>query len=148
MGDRLIRPADPGDTDSIVALWLAASCEAHSFVPAEYWESKAPEMRDVYIPGSETYVAIDDDRVLGFISLAGDFVPALFVDPAAQGSGVGSKLLAHVQSIRDELSLAVYTQNERALGFYKHQGFAVIEERVNGDTGKPESVMSWSSATV
>ena len=87
----------------------------------------------------------DGQLVIGFISLAGDDVAALFVDPDAQGHGIGNALLSQVKSLRDKLSLSVYAQNERALGFCRHHGFEVIEERVNEDTGKPEALMSWGA---
>lgn len=66
---------------------------------------------------------VDAPIPLGFISLLGHFVGALFVDPAAQGRGIGSRLIAQARALRGDLVLEVYTANPRALHFYAAQGF-------------------------
>lgn len=69
----MIRPATDDDIRVLVDLWLAASREAHAFVPYEFWLSQADAMRDAYLPGSETFVACDAKGTpVGFVSLVGD----------------------------------------------------------------------------
>jgi putative acetyltransferase len=129
----------------MVALWLAASRTAHSFVPYEFWSSQADDMREIYLPGSETYVACGEDgAVLGFVSLSANHLAALFVDPVHQGRGIGRALLEHAQSLRQFLTLAVYVRNARAAAFYERNGFVAAHERVDERTGEPEMVMEWA----
>lgn len=141
----LIREAGAGDIDAIVDLWLAASHEAHCFIPYEFWSSQADDMRDVYLPNSDTYVVCDDPgTVLGFVSISGGHVAALFVDPAHQCRSVGSALVEYAQSLHGSLTLAVYARNVRAASFYRRHGFAVVCDRVDERTGEPETIMEWS----
>lgn len=141
-----IRPATPDDTDALVAIWLAASRESHSFVPYDVWLSHADAMRDVYLPAAQTFVAVDSDgRVIGFMSLVGDELAALFVEPSSQGRGIGTALLGHAQQVRSILTLGVYAANARAIAFYRGHGFDLLNERIDEKTGQPEMRMRWSA---
>lgn len=141
-----IRPAAPVDTDALVAIWLASSRESHSFVPYEVWLSHADDMRDVYLPSSESYVATDPDgTVVGFMSLVDDEVAALFVEPSRQGSGIGRALLERAQSTRETLTLGVYAANDRAVSFYLDNGFRPKAERTDEKTGQLEVRMRWDA---
>jgi len=53
----------------------------------------------------------------------------LYVHPAHQGLGIGSRLLAEVESMveGDELWLEVVEGNEQAFAFYRAHGFAEVE---------------------
>ena len=44
----------------------------------------------------------------------------------AQGKGIGSELLAKAKQQKSQLSLAVYTKNERALNFYQRADFTKV----------------------
>jgi ribosomal protein S18 acetylase RimI-like enzyme len=53
----------------------------------------------------------------------------LYVHPDHHGRGIGSRLLAEVESMveGDELWLEVVEGNEQAFGFYRSQGFVEVE---------------------
>ena len=44
---------------------------------------------------------------------------------------------------KELLTLAVYKENQGAVGFYQSQGFSVLEERTDKATGQRESLMCW-----
>nr|WP_207205289.1 GNAT family N-acetyltransferase [Methanolobus psychrotolerans] len=71
------------------------------------------------------------------------FIGALFVTEEHQGKGIGKKRLDHCKSLYPDLELGIYKQNIRAISFYKKCGFIIIKERLNGDSGFTEYVMSW-----
>ena len=52
----MIRYFQQQDEDSVIRIWLEASAIAHSFIPRSYWESKVPDMRNEYLPQSQTLV--------------------------------------------------------------------------------------------
>lgn len=87
----------------------------------------------------------DPSGVLGFCSLLGNQLAALFVDPAHQGKGLGKQLLEHAKNLRGELTLAVYKENAPSLAFYRSQGFAVLREQVDAQTGHAEYLMALSN---
>ena len=57
--------------------------------------------------------------------------------------GVGRQLLDHVKTSRGQLRLQVYRKNLRAAAFYRREGFRVLEEGVDPETGEAELLMEW-----
>lgn len=66
----------------------------------------------------------------------------LGVTPAAQGHGVGSRLLKHATDRLDAEGLPAYleTQTERNVALYRRHGFEVISEH----RARPDAPMMWS----
>jgi len=144
MAEGSIRPFLPGDTPRVMEIWLSASREAHGFIPMEHWRSTAPLVEREILPRADTRVFVREGRVEGFLSLIeGDHIGALFVDPGCQGRGIGRALLEDCQRGRELLTLAVYKENRRAVGFYQSRGFTLLEERVDQGTGQREYLMVW-----
>ena len=137
----MIRDYQSSDIDQIIPIWLEASIKAHDFVKSEFWESKVRDMREVYIPASETYVYDQEGVVIGFISLGGETIAALFVTPSYQGAGIGSKLMAKAKELCAILNLTVYKENRKSVEFYIKCGFQIKQERLDQHTGQPELVM-------
>ena len=139
----MIRKYQEADIDSILDIWLSASVKAHSFVGPAFWESKVGEMRDVYLPASETFVFDSDEQISGFYSLYGNTLAAIFVLPSLQNKGVGSALIDDAKSRRRCLQLTVYSENIPSIHFYKKHGFIPLGEQVDEQTGHPELMMEY-----
>lgn len=142
----MIRPFQEKDTDAVVALWLEASIDAHSFIPRSYWERAAEEMRTLYLPMSDEIVLHIDDATGGidaFMAFVGTFLAALFVAPSAQGKGLGSRMFRIARRMHPDLTLSVYRENERAVVFYRKHGLRVCGERVEEKTGHVELIMEF-----
>ena len=82
---------------------------------------------------------------LGLIGLDGDYIAGLFVAPEAQAQGIGKQLLDYAKSLRSQLTLRVYQQNERALRFYQREGFQIENEQIDEATGAAEYLMHWQA---
>lgn len=132
------------DMNNMIDIWLTASIDAHHFIPAQYWKSKIDEMRNVYLPMSETYLLEENSKVHGFISLVGDHLAALFVSITGQNQGYGRALLHHAMDLRNVLKLQVYQENQHAFHFYLKNGFQVQGEAVDNNTGQRELIMIWN----
>jgi len=52
----MVKKFSGSDIDPILDIWLSASIKAHDFIEASFWESQVENMRNIYIPVSETYV--------------------------------------------------------------------------------------------
>ncbi|WP_444882836.1 N-acetyltransferase [Microbulbifer sp. PSTR4-B] len=138
----MIRSYNPNDIEPILNIWLKASVRAHNFIAADFWESQIDNMRDTYIPNSETYIYDIHSKISGFYSLADNTLAALFVDPEFQGQGIGKRLIAHAKSQRNPLNLTVYKENVNSYQFYLSQGFHSLKEQVDNHTGHIECLMS------
>lgn len=139
----MIRGFGPADTDAVIGIWLAASVAAHDFVAPEFWESRAQDMRCIYLPSAENYVWEEAGVLEGFISLVDGHIAALFVSPRSQGAGIGSRLLDFAKQRHANLELAVYKENTRSVKFYESRGFRRVGESVDPQTGHPEILMRY-----
>ena len=74
-------------------LWLEGESEAHDFVPADYWTSNAPMVRELLLQ-AELIVYERDGRIQGFAGMQGDYLAGLFVDKSCRSTGIGRQLLA------------------------------------------------------
>ena len=63
--------------------------------------------------------------IAGHAALIGDDLRLLYVDPIAQGAGVGTALLRHAQRARRAGSARASAENERARAFYEHHGWVL-----------------------
>lgn len=137
----MIRKYSPDDIENILTIWLETSIKAHNFVEAAFWKSQVENMRDIYLPASESWVYETDSTIAGFYSLYEDTLVAIFVSPELQGQGMGKALLSHAKEQRNQLSLSVYKENKPSFDFYKSQGFTVVSEQTDEHTGHQEYTM-------
>ena len=89
-----------------------------------------------------TTVAVHAGRIVGFVSVsvfeAECFVHLLFVDPSAQGLGIGTAPLSFVErnSGSHTMSLKCQCENVDALNFYSRIGFVEGDEAGANEYGK------------
>lgn len=142
----MIRPAVPQEIPQLADIWLRASCRAHDFLPAAFWESHHEAMVQEHLPGAEELLVLEvEGRVIGFAALNGQRLEALFIDPEVQSYGHGSRLMAEAMARHPRLTLCVYSRNVRAVSFYRRLGFQVVEERLEPRSGEAETLMAWHS---
>jgi ribosomal protein S18 acetylase RimI-like enzyme len=86
-------------------------------------EERTQKWRE-WLDGGESaiWVAELDDRVVGFASLRDTKLTTLYVDPVAQGSGVGSELLAQAEAAGAR-ELEVFEANGHGRHFYEDRGW-------------------------
>lgn len=110
------------------------------------WHSAEALQRQLDAPRSEFLVADDGAEIVGmaFARMTDETTAHLFqlyVDPVAQGSGLGRALLDELLGCFPDarrMELEVAAGNERAIGFYGHHGFA---ERERGTENGIETVV-------
>ncbi|HWC27313.1 MAG TPA: GNAT family N-acetyltransferase, partial [Solirubrobacteraceae bacterium] len=114
-----LRTAVPGDTDAVAEIFLRARTAALPYLPSP---SSAAELRGFlggHVASGATTVAVDGERVLGFVVLGVSRVEHLYVDPAVWRRGVGGLLLRHAQQPRrGGVDLWVFQRNAAAIAFY------------------------------
>jgi GNAT superfamily N-acetyltransferase len=86
---------------------------------------------------TETWVAHDDEVVVGMLSLRPGWIDQLYVAPDRLGEGIGRRLLdlakAHAAT---PLELWTFQVNEKARRFYERNGFISVE--MTDGTGNEE----------
>lgn len=125
-----IRDARADDDPRLHAIHAAATMS--SYGRTHPWLE--PILRDPATPLEAvewTIVAHDGEAVLGYAAVTRAHLENLYVDPAAQGRGVGSALLAEVEArVRPrfaEMTLRCLHANPDARRLYERSGYQVRE---------------------
>ncbi|ONI71654.1 GNAT family N-acetyltransferase [Kribbella sp. ALI-6-A] len=150
MDDLLIRPMEPWDTNEAAAVWWAARhAEGSQLPPAIHTETEVRKwFSDVLLPDGQTWVALDDGRIVAVLTLDGDDLDQLYVDPPSAGQGIGSTLVDLAKDLRPGgLALWTFQSNLRAQEFYRRHGFTEVR-RTDGSANEeraPDVRMVWGS---
>ena len=138
----MIRRFENKDLDQVMSIWLQVNMESHSFIEADYWKNNYEMVREM-IPKAEVLVSEENGQIRGFIGLIDTYIAGIFVRAAEQSKGVGTELLHTVMKSRDNLRLTVYKKNMRAVSFYQHYGFQIINQGIDESTSEEEYTMEW-----
>ena len=128
---RLIRKYTDSDLEDVLSAWENASQIAHPFLTAEFLAAERVAIPTVYLPIADTWVIEQGEKVIGFVSLLGNEVGAIFVQPAFHGSGVGPVLMNKAQELHGELEVEVLDTNLICRNFYKNVGFQFLSEKIH-----------------
>jgi putative acetyltransferase len=131
------------DDDAIIEVWEAATRLAHPFFTDDFIASERVAVREVYLPNTVTYVAEKDSRIAGFLSLIGDEVGAIFVQPEFQGTGLGRALMDRAALGRNFLEVEVFQNNQIGRPFYVRYGFEEMRRSVHDATGETLLRLRW-----
>lgn len=137
----IIRRAEPGDAEGLTRLGEAVGSEPEGWlVTTNGWREVSDERRYLRAirryPNAAVFVAEDDGRIVGRLSIARDQHPAsrhvadlgLMVAISHRRRGIGTKLLeaaldwARHSEVR-KLELHVFPHNEAAIRLYETFGF-------------------------
>ena len=141
-----IRAMTAEDLDSVAKIWLDTNVEVHSFIPSEYWKENLAPVKGMFLQ-AEMYVYEENREILGFIGLDQSYIAGIFVKKQHRSLGIGKALLDFVKEQNEELTLHAYQKNEKAVHFYKREGFRIQREMTDKDTREEEYLMEWSKGS-
>ncbi|WP_410504909.1 N-acetyltransferase (plasmid) [Ligilactobacillus salivarius] len=143
----MIREFQISDTQIVMQLWLAGNEDAHSFIAKEYWKANFEEVEKQLLK-ADIFVYDLNGEIKGFIGLMDEYIAGIFVDKAYRSQGIGRQLLEYVKQLHSTLSLNVYQKNERALRFYRENGFTIVSKQNDEHTEEIEFTMIWNKNKV
>ncbi|MCK8464169.1 GNAT family N-acetyltransferase [Aliiroseovarius sp. S1339] len=132
----MIRDFKTTDTDAVVDVWRAATAVAHPFLTADFIESEADNLRNIYLVHAQTRVIEFNGLVSGFIAMIGTEIGGLFLDPKLHGRGLGRALVDDAAKQFDTLEVEVFEQNTVGRRFYDSYGFQQIGSSFHEATGE------------
>lgn len=142
-----LRRYDARDEAAANDLWLQTWQAAYPQINfAERFDWWRQRWRDELVPNCEITVAEADGEMIGFATVdpKTGYLDQLVVAPARWRSGVGAALIEEAKRLSPlGLDLDVNTDNDRAIGFYRQQGFSIAAASANSISGKPVYRMSW-----
>lgn len=127
---RSIRPFEAADEAAVAEIWHRAGRATYTYLPT--WQAFTLEQarnvfREFIVPKSEIWVGTEDGDPVAYLALQDSAIDRLYVDPDAQGQGLGQALLEHAKALRpDGLELFTHQENVGARRFYEKHGFAVV----------------------
>ena len=140
----MIRKHEKKDLDVILDIWYKASTLAHPFLEEEFVKQVKTDMREMYIPNSETWVFEENGKVIGFIGMMGNEIGGLFVSPEYHFKGVGTKLVNYAREKFQELEVEVFEKNKIGRAFYQKYGFVNFKNSMHDETGEEVLRMKFS----
>ena len=130
-----IRAYQHTDLQDLLAVWESASAAAHAFLPTTFFDEERWHIPNTYLPNADTWVAEYEGRVVGFISLIGSEVGAIFVDSSFHGAGVGSLLMDKARELHPILEVEVFEANKLGRRFYQRYGFKPLPATTHEESG-------------
>lgn len=124
----MIRKYKVLDETKIIDIWSNSSSLAHPFLSTAFVEKVKKDMKDIYLPNTETWVFEKDNVVIGFISMIENEIGGLFVNPDQQSKGIGTTLVNFIGKFHKELKVEVFRDNAIGRAFYKKYGFKIMKE--------------------
>ena len=161
----MIREATPKDAASIATIQQTSWVEAYkNIIPMKYLtlrslEEGTAKWEEILTNSPFThYIAFDkSNKAVGFVafgtSLNENFpnhgeLKAIYVLESAHGTGIGSQLhdiaLNALKQSHERSILHVLQENQRALTFYQHKGWKILEEHACPFPGCPETFPSYT----
>ena len=125
------------EIDDAAALYVRSGRAAFTWRPANHFHVEDFRM---FALDEEVWLALMGEALVGTLSIfrPENFVHCLYVDPDAQGLGVGKALVAHVRRVVGApLMLKLDQPNARAIAFYEATGWRFLGLGV-----RPEHVRS------
>ncbi|MDM1370330.1 GNAT family N-acetyltransferase [Myroides marinus] len=140
----MIRKVKSSEYPKLVDIWESAVINTHDFLAREdfeYFKKTIPN----YFEFVELYVYINsDEQMTGFIGGADENLEMLFIHNDFRGKGIGKLLLNYAKDRLHVNKVDVNEQNDQAVGFYLHQGFAQIGRSETDGQGKPYPILHLS----
>jgi putative acetyltransferase len=132
-----------------IAVLFRRSFGTLMFLPTLHTPEEDREHFRRVVAEQEVWVAERNGRMLGFAALDGDTLSYLYVEPAAEGYGIGSALLERAKERRPNgFRFWVFQQNERARRFYEERGCRPLQltDGSGNEEREPDSLYEWRPA--
>jgi GNAT superfamily N-acetyltransferase len=123
-----VRRAAAADAPAIADVYLDSFHGTYDFPLAHTDEEVRGWVRDDMVATQETWIALDEGRVVALMVVAPGHLEHLYVAPDRLGQGIGRQLLDLAKRRSpDGLSLWTFQVNDRARRFYERNGFVAAE---------------------
>jgi len=144
----VIRDASPDDADALTALFLASRRQAmpwlrevHSDAETRWW------IGNVMLHELTVRVVTLDGVIAGFAGIQPGWLDQLYIAPAHQRAGLGTRLLEEAKRIGGTpLRLWAFQRNHPARAFYRRHGFVdeALTDGAENEEREPDVRMIWS----
>lgn len=140
-----IRPGTPADIEAVAGLHRAVRRACLPYLPDLHTADEDLRFfRERVFPTWAIWVD-GGDRLLGYCAFRYGWLDHLYVDPMAQGQGLGSALLNQATVGQSQVRLWVFQRNAPAIRFYTRRGFRLVEltDGSGNEEHEPDALYEW-----
>lgn len=120
-------PFETAMIDVLVPMWRESFEYGVGIVDTHPIEQQRAHLIERVLPDHAVTVALEGDRIVGFVASNAESVSQLFARVGCHGRGIGSALLRRAKAgSAGSLRLYTFTRNERARRFYERRGFVAV----------------------
>jgi ribosomal protein S18 acetylase RimI-like enzyme len=143
-----LRPARSTDAGKVGAI-LSQYLDETKWMPDLYTGAQTIAYCGVMIDRDWVIVAMEDEKVVGFIARNAEEICALYVVGPAQGRNIGQQLLKDAKTRIDRLTLRVFQANTGAQKFYSREGFKETGrgDGKSNDENLPDLSFAWEKGS-
>ena len=142
-----VRAATAADAAAVTAVHLASRAAAMPWLPVLHTPAETRWwVEHVVLAQLRTWVAVQDDDVVGFVSVDDGRLEHLYLHPDRRRQGIGTLLLRRAQQAEPAgFTFAVFARNAPARAFYERRGCRVVAEGDGADNEErePDATYAW-----
>jgi ribosomal protein S18 acetylase RimI-like enzyme len=142
-----LRWATPADADAVTAVHLASRAAAMPWLPVVHTPAETRSwVEHVVLTQFRTWVAVEGDDVLGFVSVGDGRLEQLYLRPDRRRQGLGTLLFRQAQQeLPGGFTLAVFARNAPARAFYERLGCRVVSgsDGRDNEEREPDVTYEW-----
>ena len=142
----MIRKIREDDLTNVMTLWVKANFKANSFIEKDYWLEIYNQVKIDFLGNFKTYVYVENEEILGFISIHDDEIKAICVKEENKRNGIGTKLLNYCRDNlkeNEELYIKIFEKNMNGILFFSKLQFKNSKVQLNEQFNETEYVMTW-----
>lgn len=137
-----ISPVSESEYPEVVNVWEASVRATHHFLTEADIQFFKPLILNDYLKAVDLRAVRNEaNQLTGFLGVHKDKIEMLFVHPDEFGNGIGKDLTKYAVNQLSTTKVDVNEDNEQAVGFYQHMGFAVISRDALDSLGKPFPIL-------
>lgn len=142
----MIRKIREEDLTNVMTLWVKGNFKANSFIEKDYWLEIYNQVKIDFLENFKTYVYVENEEILGFISIHDDEIKAICVKEENRRNGIGTKLLNYCRDNlkeNEELYMKIFEKNMNGILFFSKLQFKNSKVQLNEQFNETEYVMTW-----
>ena len=102
----MIRKIREDDIVKVMSLWMKGNLKYHNFIDKDYWLEIFNNKKEELL-NTNTFVYIENKKILGFISLNNQNVTDIYVDNNLLRTGIGTKLINYCKDLKENLEVTI-----------------------------------------
>ena len=138
----MIRKIREDDIVKVMSLWMKGNLKYHNFIDKDYWLEIFNNKKEELL-NTDTFVYIENEKILGFISLNNQNVTDIYVDNNLLRTGIGTKLINYCKDLKENLEVTIFEKNIKAILFFSSLDFKNMGIHINEKFNEKEYILKW-----